>query len=258
MAKIYKPKGKAREFSPLALNYIKGCDHGCLYCYVPPMMKRFNKEYDHGQVNLNIDYKEIEISAKYWEDINQQILLSFTSDPYCNSITNEARKVLEILNSYGHKVAILTKGGKRCLMDLDIFKKFGNRIKVGASLTFDNNKDSKKWEPGAAFPNDRIKTLKILSEAGIKTWASFEPVIDPGQSLVLLEKISGFIDHVKIGKLNNYKGLDKTINWGSFLRQAVFICRQMNVKFYIKKDLAQFNDSIFLHPDEINEDYLTL
>jgi DNA repair photolyase len=32
MAAIYVPSGAAREYSPLALNYITGCDHGCAYC----------------------------------------------------------------------------------------------------------------------------------------------------------------------------------------------------------------------------------
>lgn len=32
MAAIYEPKGAAREYSPLAMNYITGCDHGCAYC----------------------------------------------------------------------------------------------------------------------------------------------------------------------------------------------------------------------------------
>lgn len=35
MAAIYEPSGAAREYSPLALNYIKGCDHGCIYCLHP-------------------------------------------------------------------------------------------------------------------------------------------------------------------------------------------------------------------------------
>ena len=32
---IYKPKGKALEYSKLAANLYKGCSHGCKYCYVP-------------------------------------------------------------------------------------------------------------------------------------------------------------------------------------------------------------------------------
>lgn len=32
---IYEPKGKAGEYSPLAVNLYRGCDHGCTYCYAP-------------------------------------------------------------------------------------------------------------------------------------------------------------------------------------------------------------------------------
>ena len=258
MSKIYIPSVKAREYSPLALNYIKGCDHGCLYCYVPNMMKRFNSKYVHHEVFTDVDYKEIEASARKFQGIDKQILLSFTTDPYSKQVIDQTRKVLEILNFYGHKVAILSKGGKRCLRDIEIFKKFGDRIKVGASLTFDNNKDSRIWEHGAALPGERVEALKTLSENGIKTWASFEPVIIPGQTLNLIEIVSGFIDHVKIGKLNNYKGLDKEINWSKFLDDAVNKCRTCGVKFYIKKDLLAFNRVTLLHDHEIDQDHLSL
>ena len=258
MSKIYEPQGKAREYSPLALNYVKGCDHGCLYCYVPNILGRFNSKYVHHEVNLSVNYDEIRNSAEKNRGINKQILLSFTTDPYSKQIIHETRKVLEILNFYGHKVAILTKGGKRCLKDIEIFKKFGNRIKVGASLTFDNNEDSKKWEHGAALPDDRIESLRILSENGIKTWVSFEPTIVPQQTINLIKKVAHFIDHVKIGKLNNYKGIDKNIDWSKFLEDAVNTCRQLNVKFYIKEDLAKFNNETKLFVNETNMDYLCL
>src|SRR5450759_3049290 len=103
--KIYEPTGRAREYSPLALNYFKGCDHGCLYCYVPNMMTRFNSGYNHSLVQSPIDYKELEISARKMKDCGKQILLSFTGDPFCNAEINETQKVLEILNFYNHKVA---------------------------------------------------------------------------------------------------------------------------------------------------------
>ncbi len=52
MAAIYEPSGAAREYSPLALNYITGCDHGCAYCYVPGLMKRFRTDYVHSDVYI--------------------------------------------------------------------------------------------------------------------------------------------------------------------------------------------------------------
>lgn len=255
---IYEPKGRAREYSPLALNYYKGCTHGCVYCYVPKMVGRFDLSYNHNVVTCDVDFRKIERSAKKFKGCGKQILLSFTGDPYCGVEPEITKEVLNILNKYEHKVAILTKGGERCLNDIDLFKKFGDRIKIGASLVFDNRKDSLEWEPGGAMPDERVKTLKELAENNIKTWASFEPVIFPEQSLNLLENVSGFIDHVKIGKINNYMGIDKKIDWSRFIFESVRICRDNSVKFYIKKDLQIHNKGVYLSGDETNEDYLNL
>jgi DNA repair photolyase len=258
MCKIYEPAGRAREYSPLALNYFKGCDHNCLYCYVKPMMSRFNSNYDHETVINPQDFKELEVSAKKMMGCNKQILLSFTGDPYCNAENGETRQVLEILNKYNHKVAILTKHPNKAIKDIDIFKKFEDRFKIGSTLTFDNEKDSKHWESGAALPNERIEALKYFADNGVITWASFEPVIIPEQSLNLLKQISSFIDHVKIGKINHYKGIEKDIDWAKFIFEAVRICRDKNMKFYIKNDLQKFNKNVYLSGDETNEDFLNL
>jgi DNA repair photolyase len=258
--KIYQPAGRAREYSPLALNYFKGCDNGCQYCYVPNMLKRFNRDYKHENVIKPNEksYEDLKKSAEKMRGIGKQILLSFTGDPYCNAENGETRKILEILNFYGHKVAILTKNPGKAKKDIDLFLKFGDRFKIGSTLTFDNDKDSKQWEPGAEKPKQRIDALKDFGENGIKTWASFEPVIVPSQSLKMLQNISGFIDHVKIGKLNNYKGIDKNIDWAKFIFNAVRICRTMNIDFYIKADLQKYNKGVYLSGNEINEDYLNL
>jgi DNA repair photolyase len=255
---IYEPAGRAREYSPLALNYFKGCDNGCKYCYVPNMLVRFNSQYKHENVISNIDFNQIEKSAKKFKGCDKQILLSFTGDPYCNFETNETSKVLEILNTYNHKVAILTKNPNKAIKDINIFKSFGNRFKIGSTLTFINDKDSKEWEHGASLPHDRINALKTFSENDIITWASFEPVIVPEQSLNLLLEISKFINHVRIGKLNNYKNIDKNIDWAKFLFNSVRICRDTNLPFYIKNDLAIHNKGVYLSGNEMNEDYLNL
>lgn len=258
MSKIYEPTGRAREYSPLALNYFKGCTHGCAYCYVPRIFQHWNPGYRHDVVTADIDWQELEASARKFQGCGKQILLSFTGDPYPDVNPDTTTKVLEILNRYGHKVAILTKGGSRCLHDLDLFKQFGDRIKVGATLTFDNEKDSLEWEPGGALPSDRIEALHTLALEGIKTWVSFEPVIVPEQSLNLLRQVAPFIDHVKIGKINQYKGIDKGIDWQKFIVDAVRICRDWNVPFYIKQDLRAFNRSVTLLPEQCDPDYLNI
>lgn len=258
MCKIYQPSGRAREYSPLALNYFKGCTHGCAYCYVPRMFQRWNPGYRHDVVTADIDWQELEASARKFQGCGKQILLSFTGDPYPDVNPDTTTKVLEILNRYGHKVAILTKGGSRCLHDLDLFKQFGDRIKVGATLTFDNDKDSLEWEPGGALPSDRIEALRTLARNGITTWVSFEPVIIPEQSLELLRQVAPFIGHVKIGKVNQYKDYDRRIDWQDFICKAVAICRDWSVPFYVKNDLRAFNKEVPLRPEEYDPDHLNL
>ena len=258
MSKIYVPKGRAREYSPLALNLYKGCTHGCKYCYVPRMFKQWQPGYRHDDCHPQVNFAELEKSAQSLFGCGQQILLSFTGDPYCGVEPITTRRALEILNRYQHHVAILTKGGCRCLPDIDLFKQFGDRIKVGATLTFDNDKDSSEWEPGGATPQDRIDTLRKLHEEGITTWASFEPVVIPEQSLHMLELAAPYLSHCKIGKLNNYNGMDAKIDWASFIREAVRICREHNLQFYIKTDLAAFNNGVELRPEERDQDYLNV
>jgi DNA repair photolyase len=264
MAAIYEPQGAAREYSPLALNYVRGCDHGCVYCYVPKMMKRFDSGYVHSNVYMKEQdklKKEIELSCKKFKDSERQVFLSFTTDPYShfNNETKFTRWVLEKLLEHNIPVSILTKGGYNVLQDLDIIKKFGNNIQVGGSLTFTSNEDTLKWEKNSSMPFERFDTLKQLHEAGVKTWASMEPVIIPEQSLEIMEITKNYIDSYKIGKLNHFPKHEIKFDWTDFLVKAVSIMRKYNKPFYIKKDLLEYKPKeLYLSENETNMDFLSL
>lgn len=264
MAAIYEPSGAAREYSPLAMNYIKGCDHGCVYCYVPKMMKRFNKGYVHSDVYIKEEkalLKEIEASCRKYQDSPKQVFLSFLTDPYSsfNEKTKLTRRVLELLLKYRIPVSILSKGGLRVLADLDIIKEFGENIQVGASLTFTSIEDSMKWEKGAALPEERFEALQVLHGHGIRTWASMEPVIYPEQSLEIMEITHEYVDAYKIGKLNHFPKHEVKFDWEKFLMDSVTIMRRHRKAFYIKKDLLEFKpECLYLHPHEIDMDHLAI
>ena len=253
---IYVPKGKAREYSPLALNIYSGCDHGCYYCYVPRILRKSNANFLEVSQRKDL-LKNVEKDCQQLED-KDQVLLCFTGDPYChyNDEVKQTREVLKILLKYQIPVAVLTKGGNRCLQDIDIFQQFGNQIKIGATLTMFDEIKSKEIEPNAAVPTDRIETLKILHNKGIKTWVSIEPVIYPEQSLKLIELSLPYVDQFKIGKLNHYKDHENKIDWHKFLKSSVEILRNANKQFYIKQDLAEYRKDFELTEDETNMDYL--
>ena len=264
MAAIYQPSGAAREYSPLAMNYIKGCDHGCVYCYVPKMMKRFDAGYVHSNVYIKEEkalLREISASCKKHAHSDRQVFLSFLTDPYShfNNETKLTRRVLEMLFENSIPVSILSKGGFNILQDLDIIKMFGANIQVGGSLTFTSDADSLKWEKNAAIPHERFETLKRLHDAGVRTWASMEPVIYPEQSLEIMELTAGYVDAYKIGKLNHFPRHEERFDWTKFLNDAVRIMRKHNKQFYIKNDLSLFaNEETVLMPHERDMDYLAL
>ena len=84
MKVIYEPRGRAGEYSPLALNIYSGCSHGCTYCYVPGILRRTPGEF---QEHITERKEILRSTAKDAFQLsknrdNRTILLSFTSDPY--------------------------------------------------------------------------------------------------------------------------------------------------------------------------------
>lgn len=233
-------------------------------CYVPKMMKTFNKGYVHSDVYIkeeSILMKELMASARKFRNSPNQVFLSFLTDPYShfNNDTKLTRRVLQILLEHQIPVSILSKGGYNVLQDLDIIKAFGKNIQVGGSLTFTNNEDSLKWEKNGALPFQRFDALRQLHEEGVRTWASMEPVIYPEQSLEIMEITKDYIDGYKIGKLNHFPKHEKQFDWHKFLFDAVAIMRKHNKKFYIKKDLLEYRTpDLHLNPEETDMDSLSL
>jgi DNA repair photolyase len=249
---IYTPSGKAREYSPLALNLYTGCNFGCKYCYAPRIRRKTREDYNTVVQRKEI-IKKVKKSAEKHKNSSEPVLLCFMHDPYLDMEIEEeiTKKTLEIFLEKKIPVSILSKAGTKVLRDIDLFKKFGKSIQVGATLTFINPKDHIEWEPNSATPENRIYALQKLKKNGIRTWASFEPVIDINQSLELIKRTVDFVDVYKVGKLNNYKGIDKKINWSDFLSDVVNILRREDKRFYIKKDLREAAPDIRLYGNEV-------
>jgi len=190
-----------------------------------------------------------------------QVLLCFTGDPYCREETNSdiTRAVLPILLNNKIPVAILTKGGKRCLRDLDIFRRFGRSIKVGATLTFADTDKSREWEPGAALPEDRFAALWQLHRAGIATWASLEPIIDPAETLEIIRETTPYIDHYKLGRWNHDQRADQN-DYAGFLAKAIPLLRDLGKPLYVKECLRPYapRARIRLTAEETDPDALCL
>lgn len=236
---IYAPKGQAGEYAPLACNPYRGCGHGCAYCYVPLVTKQPRQEFDAGAVERNGFMVNLQHdAAKYRElGVTEQVMLSFTTDPFHPGDTVLTTLTIATLQEYGLGVCTLTKGGTRALRDLPLFRP--KRDAFASTLTSLDAHFSKKWERNAAPPADRIAALKKFHEAGIFTWVSLEPTIDLAASSAIVEATHDFVDFYKVGRVN-YLPMTKTTDWQAYTLRMLDVLNQFGARHYIKHDLQGF------------------
>ncbi len=95
---------------------------------------------------------------------------------------------------------------------------------LGQTIVFMDDVERQLWEPGASAIGDRLRALQIAHEAGIRTWVSLEPVIDPQQALALINCAAPYVGTWEIGKLNHLHLLESNlrarvehIDWQAFV-----------------------------------------
>lgn len=226
MKPIYEPKGKAKEYGDLALNIYTGCPHRCYYCFAPNVLHR-DREKFHSCVEPRPNIVEETRKQIEREGITDKLIhLCFTCDPYPTGYdTTVTREIIKVIKQSGNHVQILTKG--RGVRDFDLLDEndwYGVTI-TGASVTQEKAGYSFLW---------RLNDLKVAKHKGIKTWVSFEPVIDPELVLECIRESFLWIDKVKIGKLNYYPS---DIDWKKFGEEAEILCKVLGLDYYIKDGL---------------------
>ena len=222
MKPIYKPKGKAKEYGDLAINIYTGCPHRCSYCFAPRVLHR-DREQFHTIVEPRPGIVEATREQLKREQITgKTIHLCFTCDPYPTGYdTTPTREIIKAIKAAGNHVQILTKGdGSRDFDLLDGEDWYG--------ITYDG------LYGGDYTPSDRLADILEAHNRGIKTWCSFEPVIDEYRVLECLMSCADIFDRVKIGKLNYWSS---NTNWAKFGRAAEAICKWIGVDYYIKESL---------------------
>lgn len=227
MKPIYEPRGKAKEYGDYALNIYTGCPHRCFYCFAPSVLRR-DREKFHSDVRPRENIVEETRKQLAREGITGKLIhLCFTCDPYpTGQDTRITREIIKLLKAYGNHVQILTKGdGSRDFDLLDENDWYG--ITVSGGMTDD-------VEPGAMMTPFRLLRLREAHGLGIKTWVSFEPVIDANNVLGIIRNFAQTFDKVKIGKLNYHPS---NIDWKQFGHEAEALCQRFGLNYYIKDSL---------------------
>jgi len=244
---IYPPRGQAGEYAALATNPYRGCGHGCAYCYVPNVLRMQRRDFDAGAKPRTNYLAQLTRDARKYQaaGITEQVMLSFTTDPYHPGENDLTRETLKVLIKHGLGFCTLTKGGSRALRDIDLFRR--DRDAFASTLTSVDSSFSSKWERNAASPEDRIATLNEFHCAGIFTWVSLEPTLDTQASLDLLERTSGFVDLYKIGRAN-YLPMTKTTDWEAYAHSMLDAVTRLGVAAYFKRDLQPYLPADYHNP----------
>ena len=225
MKPIYEPKGAAKEYGDLAINIYTGCPHRCFYCFAPKVLRRDKEEFhSHVEPRPNI-VEEVRKQIEREKIAGKLIHLCFTCDPYpIGYDTTPTREIIKIIKESGNHVQILTKGdGKRDFDLLDENDWYG--------ITYDGIL-------GCVRDFWLILDLMAAQDRGIKTWISFEPVINSEQVLQTIKEVGRlkFADKIKIGKLNYYPS---EIDWADFGHRAEKLCKEYGIDYYIKDSLRK-------------------
>ena len=231
MKPIYEPRGKAKEYGDLALNIYTGCPHRCYYCFAPSVLHKEREEF-HSRVEPRPGILEATRKQLEWEQITGKLIhLCFTCDPYPTGYDSSAtREIIKLLKEHGNHIQILTKGDGRRDFDL-----LDENDWYGITLSSMNTAQCIQHdEPGAEGPNTRLAALIQAHNRGIKTWVSFEPVLDDESVLTTIGMYFQFFDKVKIGKLNYHPS---EIPWAEFGREAEAHCKILGLDYYIKDSL---------------------
>lgn len=210
---LYQPKGKAKEYSEWAVNYFVGCSNKCDYCYLkkgigkkvlggdtPTLKKCFSTETWALQTYL----KELD---KNMEEIGDKgVFLSFTTDPMLPETRNLTFATIEETVAAGIPVQVLTKrvDWLSQLWERDAITKLytENRKKIAFGFTLTGHDEH---EPFASPNANRIAAMKQLHDAGFKTFASVEPVINPQRARLVIGAARICCDLFKVGLMSGKK-----------------------------------------------------
>jgi DNA repair photolyase len=207
---IYMPNGKAREYCTWACNLYNGCINVCAYCYNNDGIMKYvlggnNVRLKKSLVDETTAYEIFcnELNKFRGEIINNggALHFNFVSDPCLPETIDLNWKCIDYAIRQGVTCQVLTKRAdwlghpsvQNALSHPEL-------LRVGFSLT-----GCDELEPGASPNEERIHAMCELHNAGIATWASIEPIIDPQKSLQMIRLSLDCCDHYKIGVLSGKK-----------------------------------------------------
>lgn len=169
-----------------SLNPYMGCAHRCAFCYVRAFERRAERPSDgrYGQsIRVKTNVAEVlrrELERPSWKDA--LVAIGAATDPYqpAEGRYRLTRACLEVLAERANPLGIVTRG-TLVVRDRDVLAAAAARARVLVHLSIPTLDESvtRRTEPGAPSPRQRLRAVRMLADAGIRVGVAIAPVI-PG------------------------------------------------------------------------------
>ncbi len=199
LAKSILNKSKIFDY---CVNPYTGCQIGCPYCYARLFMRRYSGHIEAWGEFVDIKVNAPEILKKQLERARKgTVWISSVCDPYQpleKKYRLTRRCLLELLERQ-FPINLQTKSAL-VVRDLDLLTQF-EEAEVGFTITTDNEKVARLFEPKASKVQGRIEALETIHSQGVRTFVFIGPIL-PGNPRRLVEELRGKVDRVYIDRMN--------------------------------------------------------
>ena len=169
-----------------SLNPYVGCAHRCAFCYVRAFERRADRPADdrYGEVvrvKTNIaEQLERELRRPSWR--REQVAIGTATDPYqpAEARYRLTRRCLELLARFATPASLVTRS-PLVVRDVDVLLRLQQAAGVTVTLSIPtlDGELTRRFEPGAPPPQQRLRAVSQLREAGVEAGVAVAPIL-PG------------------------------------------------------------------------------
>jgi DNA repair photolyase len=197
------------------LNPYHGCSHRCAYCYAPSVLGKDRDTW--GQTVEARQNMPAILSRELRRKERGVVGISSVTDPYqpAERRYQITRYCLERLLRHDWPVCILTKSDL-VVRDIDLLKGL-SEVEVGFTITSLDEHQRRLLEPGAPPVARRLAAMRLVSDAGVPTYAFIGPIYPTSTANELRELVrrvhGAGARYILVDRLNLKRGV-----WLSLLK----------------------------------------
>ena len=191
-ASILTPASGFMNSYDFTLNPYSGCTFGCTYCYAAFFSRNEEQKNNWGYwVQVKENALQLLIKFRKKDLRGKTIYMSTVTDPY-QPIEKElklTRSLLKELADFHQPRLVIQTRSPLVTRDIDILKGY-DQVQVNMTITTDSENVRKVFEPFCPSNNSRLKAIKEINDAGIRTCITMTPLLP-------IENIDAFVIKLK-------------------------------------------------------------